>query len=279
MTRLPDLSAKTMIVALLIAGSIAFMAPFFMSVAMSLKTAGEIATSSAWQLPRNPTLENYREVLTNPNMSFIRFFWNTLFIATVSTFGTVLSAALVAYPFARLKFRGRDRLFVVLLSTMMLPGVVTLIPTYVLMKHLHWVNTFYPLTVTAFLGGGAFNVFLLRQYMMGLPRDLDEAAAIDGAGHWTIFSRVLAPLCGPVLATVAVFSFIGAWRDFMGPLLYLNDVEMQTLELGLQTYNSQFSANWHLLMPGSVLVTLPLILIFILGQKYFVRGIAMTGLK
>jgi multiple sugar transport system permease protein len=271
--------AKLVVFLLLIGGSIAFMAPFLMSVMMSLKSQSEIATTASWDPPKNPTLSGYQEVLTNPNMSFIQFFWNTLFIAVVSTIGTVLSSALVAYPFARLKFRGRDRLFVVLLSTMMLPGVVTLIPTYVLMKHLHWVNTFYPLTVTAFLGGGAFNIFLMRQYMMGLPRDLDEAASIDGAGHWTVFWKVLTPLCGPVLATIGVFSFIGAWRDFMGPLLYLNDVEKQTLELGLQTYNSQFSTNWHLLMPGSILVTIPLIVIFMLGQRYFVKGIAMTGLK
>src|SRR5204863_8803090 len=118
-------------------------------------------------------------------------------------------------------------------------GVVTMIPTYVLFKYLHWVNSFYPLTVPAFLGGGAFYIFLLRQFMMGLPRELDEAAMLDGAIHWTIWRRVLLPLCGPALATVGIFTFIGAWRDFMGPLLYLNDIDKQTLELGLSTYNSQ----------------------------------------
>ncbi|MCE9557531.1 MAG: carbohydrate ABC transporter permease, partial [Armatimonadetes bacterium] len=148
-----------------------------------------------------------------------------------------------------------------------------------LFKYLHWVNTYYPLTVPAFLGGGAFNIFLIRQSMMSLPRDLDEAAILDGAGHWLIFRKILLPLCGPVLATVTVFSFIGAWRDFMGPLLYLNDVDKQTLELGLSTFNSQLSAQWNLLMPGSVLVTIPLLIIFILGQRYFIKGISMTGGK
>ncbi len=270
---------KQIVILLLLIGSVVFMAPFLMSVSMSFKDAGEIATSTAWQPPKAVQFDNYKEVLSNPNVSFPRFFMNTLFIATIATIGSVLSAALVAYPFARLRFRGRDKLFIVLLSTMMLPGVVTMIPTYVFFKHLHWVNTFLPLTVPAFLGGGAFYIFLMRQFMMGLSRELDEAAMLDGANHWTIWRRVLLPLCGPALATVGIFTFIGAWRDFIGPLLYLNDIEKQTLELGLSTYNSQLSAQWHLLMPGSVLVTLPLIAIFLIGQKYFVKGIAMTGGK
>lgn len=271
--------SKAFVVVLLVVGSLIFLAPFVMSVMLSLKSASEIATTSVYSPPKAPSLDNYKEVLSNPNMSFGRFFQNTLLIATLSTIGTVFSAALIAYPFARLKFRGRDRLFVLLLSTMMLPGVVTIIPTFVLFKYLHWVNTYLPLIVPAFLGGGAFNIFLIRQYMMGQPRDLDEAATLDGAGHWHIFFKILLPLCGPVLATVGVFSFIGAWRDFMGPLLYLNDVDKQTLELGLSTFNSQFSAKWELLMPGSVLVTIPLIIIFIVGQRYFVKGISMSGMK
>jgi multiple sugar transport system permease protein len=270
---------RAFVAIMLVIGSLIFLAPFVMSVMLSLKTAGEISTTSVWAPPQSPTLDNYKEVLSNPNMSFWKFFQNTFFVSAVSTFGTVFSAALIAYPFARLKFKGRDRLFILLLSTMMLPGVVTMIPTFVLFKHLHWINTYLPLIVPPFLGGGAFNIFLIRQFMMGLPRDLDEAATLDGASHWRIFFRVLLPLCGPVLATVAVFSFIGAWRDFMGPLLYLNDVDKQTLELGLSTFNSQFNAQWHLLMPGSVLVTIPLILIFVVGQRYFVKGISMTGMK
>ncbi len=264
---------------LLVVGSIVFIIPFVMSLSMSLKSAGEIATGSPWSLPQSPTFANYKEVLENPNMSFARFFSISLFISTMATIGVVCSSSLVAYVFARLRFKGRDRLFILLLSTMMLPGVVTMVPTYVLFKYLYWVNTYYPLIIPAFLGGGAFNIFLIRQYMMGIPRELDEAAMLDGANYWQIFSRVLLPLCGPVLATVMVFTFIGTWRDFMGPLLYLNDVDKQTLELGLSTFNSQFNAQWHLLMPGSVLVMLPLVVIFMLGQKFFVRGIAMTGLK
>jgi ABC-type glycerol-3-phosphate transport system permease component len=270
---------KLVVLALLVGGSIAFFLPYYTSVAMSLKTPAELHTTDAWAWPQEPTLANYRDVLTNPNISFPRLFWNTVLIATVSTIGVVFSASLVAYAFARLRFPGRDRLFLVLLSTMMLPGIVTMIPTYVIFAQLGWVNTYLPLTVPAFLGGGAFNVFLLRQFFRGIPRELDEAAKIDGASHWRIYSQVVMPLSGPALATVGLFTFLGAWRDFMGPLIYLNDVEMQTLEVGLATYNSMQAAQWHLLMAGSVLVSIPLIVLFFVGQRYFVKGIVMTGLK
>lgn len=266
--------------ALMVSGGLLFLSPFLASLSMALKSAGEAAATSPWEFPKQPTVANFQEVLTNPNVSFATLFRNTLLIACVCTIGVVVSSSMVAYAFARLKFVARDKLFVLVLSTMMLPGVVTMIPTYVLFKHLYWVNTFWPLMVPAFLGGGAFNIFLLRQYMMGVPRELDEAAKLDGAGHWTVYSRVLMPLCGPALATVGIFTFIGTWRDFLGPLLYLNDTDKQTLELGLNTYNSiQTVAPWHLIMAASVLVTIPLIVIFFVGQRYFIKGIAMTGIK
>jgi multiple sugar transport system permease protein len=162
---------------------------------------------------------------------------------------------------------------------MMLPGIVTMIPTYVLYKYLHWVDTFYPLIVPAFFGGGAFNIFLLRQFFMGIPRELDEAAILDGANNATIFWRVILPNSGAALATVGIFAFIFNWRDFMGPLLYLNAPEKQTLELGLRTYQSLNAEKWELLMAGAVLVMIPLLVLFLVGQRYFVRGIVMTGGK
>ena len=270
---------KALVAILLIAGSLIFLTPFYTTFAMSMKTPNELATTAAWDWPKEPTWENYRTVLNNPNVSFKQFFLNTAFIATLSTIGVVLSASLVAYAFARIRFVGRERLFLLMLSTMMLPGIVTMIPTYLLYKYLHWVNTFWPLTIPAFFGGGAFYIFLLRQFFLGIPRELDEAAKLDGASHATIFWRVIMPLSGPALATVGIFNFVGSWRDFMGPLIYLNDVEKQTLELGLSTYNSLRAEQWHLLMAGSVLVTLPLIVLFFIGQRYFVRGIVMSGLK
>ncbi|MBS1704322.1 MAG: carbohydrate ABC transporter permease [Armatimonadetes bacterium] len=274
-----DLAGRITVGLLLLVGSIVFMAPFYLMLTMSLKTRGEIDTTSVWSWPQTVTWDNYKTVLQNPNVNFVQFFKNTVFVAALSTLGCVLSSSMVAYGFARIKFAGRDRLFILVIATMMLPGIVTMIPTYVLYKYLNWVNTYYPLIVPAYFGGGAFNIFLLRQYFMGIPRELDEAAILDGASHWTIFSRVVLPLSGPALATVGIFAFIYNWRDFMGPLLYLNDPQMQTLEVGLSTYNSLRDQQWHLLMAGSVLVSVPLIIIFFVGQRYFVKGIVMSGMK
>ena len=219
----------------LLLGVAVFLLPFYVMLAMALKDQSEVATTSMWSWPVHPTLANFVEVLTNPNVSFALFLKNTTFIAVTSTIGVVISSSMAAYGFARVEFAGRDRLFLVLLATMMLPGIVTMIPTYVLYKYLHWVDTFYPLIVPAWFGGGAFNIFLLRQFFMGVPRELDEAAILDGASHSVIFWRILMPVSGPALATVGIFAFIYNWRDFMGPLIYLNSPEKQTLELGLRT--------------------------------------------
>ncbi len=260
-------------------GAVAFMSPFYVMIVMAMKTPNEIATTSAWALPEHATFQNFKDVLSNPNVSFIGFFKNSLTVAVLTTTGVLVSSALVAYPFARLRFRGRDRLFILLLATMMLPSVVTSIPTYILYANLRWIDTFFPLWVPAWFGGGAFNIFLLRQFFMGIPRELDEAALLDGATHSTIFWRIILPLSGAALATVGIFCFIGSWKDFMGPLLYLNSPEKQTLELGLQTYRSLNNEQWNLLMAGSVLVMIPLVVLFIVGQRWFVKGIVMTGGK
>jgi ABC-type glycerol-3-phosphate transport system permease component len=263
----------------LMVGGAAFVTPLYLMLTMSLKTSDELSHTSSWAWPKHPTLENFTTVLSNENAPFVLFFRNSLVIAILSTLGVLVSSSMVAYAFARLKFRGRDRLFVLLLSTMMLPAAITMIPTYVEFKYLHWINTILPLTVPAWFGGGAFNIFLFRQFMMGIPRELDEAALLDGASYATIFWRLIIPNSGPVLATVGVFGFVYIWRDFQGPLLYLNSPEKQTLELGLRTYQSLQSEQWHLLMAGSVLVMLPLLVMFLIGQRWFVKGIAMTGGK
>lgn len=263
----------------LVVGALAFLTPLYLMLTMSLKSADELSHTSSWAWPKHPTLENFGTVLSNENAPFVLFFKNTMVIATLSTLGVLVSSSMVAYAFARLRFRGRDRLFVLLLSTMMLPAAITMIPTFVEFKYLHWIDTILPLTVPAWFGGGAFNIFLLRQFMMGIPRELDEAALIDGASHATIFWRIILPNSGPVLATVAIFAFVYNWRDFMGPLIYLNSPEKQTLELGLRTYQSFQAEQWHLLMAGSVLVMLPLLVLFLIGQRWFVRGIVMTGGK
>lgn len=272
-------ASRVFVYVLLIGGLLLFLSPLYEMLAISLKTPQEMATTSLWAWPKNLTWDNFKEVITNPNVSFPLFARNTIFLAVTCTAGVTITSGLTAFAFARLRFPGRDRLFAILLSTMMLPAIVTMVPSYVIFAKIHWVNTFLPLTVPAWLGGGAFNVFLLRQFFLTHPRELDEAAIMDGASYSTIFWKILMPLSGPAVATVAVFTFIGTWRDFMGPLIYLNDPDKQTLEVGLSTFQGLNSEQWHLIMAGATLVMLPLIVIFILCQRYFVKGITMTGLK
>lgn len=274
-----ELAAKIIAILLLISGSIVFATPFYIALSMSLKSQTELAHSQVWLPPARPTLENYDHVLHNPNIVFALLFKNSLIISLLSTAGAVLSASFVAYGFARINFRGRDRWFMVLIATMMLPGIVTFIPQYLVFAKLHWVNTFLPLIVPAWFGGGAFNIFLFRQFFMGIPRDLDEAAIIDGANHFVVWSRIILPSAKAALATVGILGFIYSWRDFLPPLIYLNDVSKQTLEVGLNSYNTLNQQHWYDIMAASVFVILPLVILFFVGQRYFVRGIQMTGIK
>jgi ABC-type glycerol-3-phosphate transport system permease component len=260
-------------------GAILFMLPLYIMLAVSLKSRAEAAATSPWTWAAAPTFENYVKVLTDPNINFLRAFGNTLILSVIPTIGTVVSASLVAYAFARLKFAGRDRLFVVLLGTMMLPGIVTMIPGYVLMARLGWIDTFKPWIVGSFLGGGAFNIFLIRQFMLSIPREMDEAAKLDGASHAVICWRVVLPNCAPVLATIAVFSFVGGFRDFLGPLMMLNSPEMQPLEVALKSLQGSHTTEYNLLMAGSMITTIPLVVIFIFCQRYFMRGLTLTGGK
>jgi ABC-type glycerol-3-phosphate transport system permease component len=273
------LASKIAMWIILLIGAVLFAMPFYLMLTTSFKSASEIAQTSNWALPQEWTLENYKTVLTNESAPFFLFLKNSVLVAFFSTAGVLLSSSLVAYAFARLKFRGRDRLFILLLSTMMLPGIVTTVPTYILFSELRWVDTILPLTVPAFFGGGAFNVFLLRQFFMSIPRELDEAAILDGGSNSTIFWKVIMPNSGAALATVGVFTFIYNWRDFMGPLIYLNSPEKQTLEVGLRTYQTLHQEHWDLIMAAAVIVVLPLIVLLIIGQRYFVKGIVMTGIK
>ena len=264
---------------LMVGLSILFMVPLYVMLSMSLKTPEEIANTSMWAWPAQATLANYRTILLDPDLNFARKFANTVFLAGVPTIASVTTAAMVAYPFARLKFAGRDRLFLVLLSTMMLPGVVTMIPGYVLYAKLGWINTYKPFIIPAFFGGGAFSIFLIRQFMMSIPREMDEAAKIDGATNAVIFWRLLMPNCVPVLATLGVLGFVGGFQDFIGPLMMLSDPDMMNLEVGLRSLQSAHTTDRHLLMAGAMLVLLPISIIFVLGQRYFTRGITLSGGK
>lgn len=212
-------------------------------------------------------------------VSFGTFLWNTLLVCILGSLGAVFSNALVAYSFAKLRWRGRDTLFAMTLATMMVPFPVLMVPLYGVFRELGWVGTLKPLWVPAFFGS-AFNIFLLRQFFRTIPMELSEAARIDGCSEWGIFWRIMLPLSKPALMVVALFHFLGSWNDFMGPLLYLTRKHTFTLALALQTYQSQHGGvQWHLLMAASAVVILPIIILFFFTQKSFIRGIATTGMK
>lgn len=261
-----------------------FSFPFLWTVSSSLKTAPEMMLYPPTIIPQSIQWGNYFRVFTLFRYPISRWILNTCFLVTITTFGTVISAMLVAYGFARFRFRGRELLFMITLGTMMLPSQVTLIPQFILFHRLGWINTFKPLWIPSLFGGGAFNIFLLRQFFLSLPRELDEAARIDGASYWRIFWTVLVPLCKPVMATVAIISFMASWGDFMGPIIYLNDVEKYTIAVGLRFFQEYPEATYgeplqHILMAATVLSIAPCLVVFFAGQRYFVRGVVMSGIK
>jgi ABC-type glycerol-3-phosphate transport system permease component len=231
--------------------------------------------------PEVPQWKNYADVFRLA--PFGRFILNTVIITAFAMVGQILSASAVAYGFSRFRFPGRDALFFVVLSTMMLPWQVTIVPTFLLFRYLGWINTYLPLIVPSFFGGGAFYIFLLRQFFTTIPRDLDEAAKLDGASSVRIFWNILLPLAKPAIATVAIFAFIEHWNEFIGPLIYLNSPEKFTVSIGLRHFTSNpFSDNEPreaILMAASLIVALPPLVLFFTAQKYFVRGIVTTGLK
>lgn len=259
----------TFVTLLLIAGSTLILMPLWWMISTSLKSPAEIAQYPPTFFPKEINFSNYIEAWqTAP---FTRWAMNTLFIASIGTLGSVFVNSLVAYAFAKIKFKGRNTLFVIVLSTMLIPGFVTMVPQYILFSKLGWVNTYLPLIVPAFLGS-AFFIFLLRQFMMGIPNELIEAAVLDGAGHLQIWWHIMLPLTKPALITVAIFSFNGAWNDLLGPLLYINDESMYTLQIGLQTFKGTVQTQWHYLMAMSVTVLLPVVLLFFFFQRYFIEG-------
>jgi ABC-type glycerol-3-phosphate transport system permease component len=210
---------------------------------------------------------------------FTKFTINTIFITFFCIVGQVLSASVVAFAFSRIEWPGRNLIFFVVLATMMLPPQVTMIPTFLIFRKLGWIDTFLPLIVPSFLGGGAFFIFLFRQFFMSLPRELDEAARVDGCSSFRIYWNVLMPLCKPIVATIAVFSFIAHWNDFLSPLIYLNSSEKFTLALGLRFFQGTYNTDMHLLMAASTLVLIPVIIVFFVAQKHFVKSIVLSGMK
>jgi len=245
-------------------------------VSTSLKPDHELFTERIVWIPSRVSWENYQKALSAfPFWLYVR---NTLLVAGFVVVGTVLSCLPPAYAFARMRWRGRNFWFWVMLSTLMLPPQVTLLPVFLLFRWLGWVDTFLPLIVPAFFGN-AFLIFLLRQFFLTLPQELIDAAYLDGCSDWTILWRIVVPLAKPAIATVALFSFVWAWTDFMSPLIYLNDASKFTLAVGLQYFLGRHGEQWNLLMAAAGVVTAPLVLVFLLAQRAFIRGVTLTGLK
>jgi ABC-type glycerol-3-phosphate transport system permease component len=244
--------------------------PLLWMVSTSFKADGAEFEYPPRLIPATLDLQNYERGLTI--LPFARYLLNSVIVTALATFGNMLSASFVAFGFARLRFPERDKLFILLLMTVMIPFQVTLIPTFILFKNLGWVNTYLPLTVPHFFGGGVFYIFLMRQFFMTIPYDLDEAARIDGASSFQIWWRILLPLSVPALGTVGVFSVLASWNDFLGPLIYMNRPEMRTMALGLQFFVGQYGTRWNQLMAVAVVTTIPVVVLFFFAQRFFMRG-------
>jgi multiple sugar transport system permease protein len=261
----------------LIAFGISFVFPFVWMLSTSLKPEAQIFKWPPEWLPDKFMWVNFPEALTF--VPFGLYFQNTLIICILTVVGTVISAALVAYGFARIKWPGRNIFFFIMLTTMMLPYQVVMIPLFLVFKEIGWVGTFKPLIVPAFFGANAFFIFLLRQFFLTIPYELSDAAKIDGCSEFRIFWQIVLPLAKPALATVGLFTFMNTWNDFLGPLIYLNDESKYTIALGLQQFIGQYGTQWGMLMAASTVATLPIIIIFFFTQKTFIQGISTTGIK
>jgi len=274
--RLADRLEQVVLYAILVVLALCYVVPFLWLLSNSLKTPSELFTHPVKWLPATPQWVNFRNTFTT--FPFMLYLKNTMIVVVVNIIGSVISNTLVAYGFSRLEWKNRDRVFVVVIITMILPFQVVMIPLFILFQKLHWIGTFLPLTVTCFFGN-AFFIFLFRQFFMGIPMELSQAAKIDGASEFTIYSRIILPLATPVIATVVIFAFIRTWSDFIGPLIFLSNDKLYTLALGAQQIMTAYDPKWELLMALGVAMTVPVLVLFFLVQKYFIQGIAMSGIK
>ncbi|HEY5587120.1 MAG TPA: carbohydrate ABC transporter permease [Ruminiclostridium sp.] len=250
--------------------------PFFWLIRSSLMTSTEIFSMPMQWLPKKPEIRNYYTALTS--LPFLLYFGNTLTIVILNVLGNILSSSFVAFGFSRIKFKGRGFWFILLISTMMIPYSSVMIPQFIGWRAVGAYNTFLPLILPAFFGN-AFYIFLLRQFYMGIPKEYDEAAFMDGANYLSIYAKIIIPMSKPALTTVGVFTFMGVWNDFFGPLLYLSDNTKYTLALGLRSFIGQYVSEWNLMMAVSCVIILPMIVLFFFAQKTFIEGITFTGLK
>lgn len=251
--------------------------PIFWMIRTSFMSNLEINLYPPKLFPKKLLVSNYSDALTT--FTFARYLCNTLIIVLSSVAGVILTCSIAAYAFARLEFPLKNLWFTLIIGSMLMPGAVTLIPIFISWSKLGFYNSYVPLIVPAYLGGGAFNIFLVRQFMLTIPKDIDEAAIIDGASHMQILFKMLMPMIKPVLITVGLFTFINQWNDLLGPVIYISDQSKSTIAQGLATFKGGFGTNWRVLMAASCMSTIPAVVIYIFGQKYFIEGIVLTGLK
>ena len=279
--RITTLAQQIGLHTILLAGAIVLLFPFYWMVSTSIKPPDEVVAYPIKWIPSRILWGNYPKAINELPVSALVFLKNSIVLSSLVAYGNVLSSAFVAYPFARLRFRGRRWLFLVILGTMMIPGQVTMIPLFIVFSKLKWVNTFLPLVVPAYFGDAYF-IFLLRQFFATIPKELDDAAKIDGCGPFGVFFRMILPMSTPALGITAVFSFSGMWNAFMGPLIYLNEMVKFPLALGLRAFQAgpgSRAIQWESLMAISVLMTVPMLILFFVTQRYYIQGIVITGVK
>jgi multiple sugar transport system permease protein len=268
---------KTMIYFLLIVGSVICLFPFYWMLRTALIDMGSVFEVVPTFIPKHMRFANFTDALSS--QPFGRFFFNSFIITIGNIIGVLLTSSLCAYGFTRISWPGRDKIFGFLMTALMLPFAVVMIPQFIGWSYLGLTDTFAPLIIPAFFGGGLFNIFLLRQFFMTIPKELDEAAFIDGAGHLKVYSKIIVPLSSQSMIVVGLFTFLANWNDYLAPTIYLSSEKNYTLMLGLQLFQGSYSAQWNLLMAAVTVVVIPSLIIYFFAQRYFIEGIAMTGVK
>lgn len=266
---------KGLLYIVLILGAIAMLLPFLWMISTSLKNQGATMVFPPQFIPDHATFQNYKDV--TGAFPMLHFLGNSLLVAVLTTLGQLLLCSMAAYAFARMQFWGRDKLFLLYLATMMVPAQVTMIPQFILMKNFGWLDTYQALIIPGLFS--VFGTFLLRQAFLSIPKELEEAAFMDGANHFSIFWRVIMPLSKPTLATLGIFSFMQSWNNYLWPLIVINDKSFATLPLGLSLLQGRWETNWNMMMAGVVISVLPILAVYLFAQKYFIQGMTMSGMK
>lgn len=271
------LISKLLIHAILIVIGLCMLIPFLWMLSASFKEELEIFKFPIEWIPSNPTLKNYASIFFNEKYNFGRFYWNSLEIAILITLAQIVTCSMAAYAFAKLEFPGRDKIFLGYLGTLMVPFHVTMIPLFILIKAMKLVDTPWALILPGAFD--AYGVFLLRQFYLGIPNELSEAAKIDGCGHFRIYAQIILPNVKPAIATLSIFTFLWSWNNFLKPLIFINSPEKMTITLGLKTFVSEYNVEFGKIMAGTTLAVLPVIIVFFIAQRYFIEGLALSGIK